>query len=585
MRIVSRVPGWTCLLLLATGLAASAVLQAATAAARAALTADELVAGQVRGFVPMVAFTPTADATAPLRQFSGRLELGAAVAADFQVRWNQPFNIPVDEQIRSLPAFDFEFLQDGAAVIPLQRGPVENPHASWEWVLEPGRAWNEPADQGYTRVAIPFALQERNANCVHNGVLSFVIGDGGTVSKVYYEIASETCAYFKFDSWGVLAARFTPAVPAHAGEVAANYRTELAARLPLRPLAELIDRQPGLLASGLALAAPRDADPATAYGVVLDGVHYASSCATRQGDYPFCDVLALPSYSTAKTLVAAVGLMRLEQLSPGARRALISDYVPECATRDWRGVTFEHALDMATGVYHRPGYEQDEDATDVVAFYNYETHRERIGFSCRHYHRHAAPGTRWVYRTTDTYVLGAAMAEYARRKLQLQDFYTDVLAKPLWARLRLSPMLATTRRTRDASRQPFTGYGLSYHRDDIVRLAQFLSVGEGEIDGVAQLDLHMLRAALQRDPQNRGLGAGFPGLAYRDGVWARNIAGPLGCDSPLWVPFMSGYGGISVVMLPGGVVYYYYGDSGVWDWSPAAIELGKLRAFCPRALH
>ena len=103
------------------------------------------------------------------------------MAADFQVRLNQPFNVPVDEQIRSLPAFDFEFLQDGAAVIPLQRGPIENPHASWEWVLEPGRAWNEPADQGYTRVAIPFALQERNANCLHNGVLSFLIGDGGAV--------------------------------------------------------------------------------------------------------------------------------------------------------------------------------------------------------------------------------------------------------------------------------------------------------------------------------------------------------------------------------------------------------------------
>jgi CubicO group peptidase (beta-lactamase class C family) len=574
----ARFIAWLLWLVLGFGGARSVL----SAEPRTQLLATDLIKGQVRDFVAMKAFTPAAGAGAPLQQFSGRLVLGRPLSRAFQVRKNEPFNIIIDRAIQSLPPFDFAFLQDGDTVIPVQRGPVRSAHPSWEFVLEPGRAWSEPGDGGYTRVAIPFALQERNANCLHNGVLSFVFRGAGMISRVYYEIASETCAYFKFDSWGLVSASFAPALPARATDLAASYRAEVSARLPVRPLSELIARHPQLSAAGLALATPKDGDPATLHGVVVNGVNYAGGCETRMGDYPYCDVLDLPSYSTAKTLVAAIGLMRLELLSPGARRALISDYVPECAARDWHGVSFENALDMATGVYREAGYEVDEDADEVIPFYNYETHRQRIDFACRHYQRQAAPGTRWVYRTTDTYVLGTAMAEYARRHLQQADFYTELLVKPLWTPLRLSPVLALTRRTRDHRRQPFVGYGLSYHRDDIARLANFLNVDNGVIDGAPMLDRDLLQAALQRNPEQRGMSAGFPGYVYRGGVWARDISALIGCAHPVWVPFMSGYGGISVVMFPGGIEYYYFGDSGNWNWGPAAVELDKLQLFCQR---
>ena len=41
-------------------------------------------------------------------------------------------------------------------------------------------------------------------------------------------------------------------------------------------------------------------------------------------------------------------------------------------------------------------------------------------------------------------------------------------------------------------REPFTGWGLSYHYDDIARLASFLNAGDGRIDGKAVLDPQML---------------------------------------------------------------------------------------------
>lgn len=48
------------------------------------------------------------------------------------------------------------------------------------------------------------------------------------------------------------------------------------------------------------------------YGLLVDNIHYRSGCDTRQGFYPFCAALPLPSYSTAKSNFGAVALLRLE---------------------------------------------------------------------------------------------------------------------------------------------------------------------------------------------------------------------------------------------------------------------------------
>ena len=44
---------------------------------------------------------------------------------------------------------------------------------------------------------------------------------------------------------------------------------------------------------------------------------------------------------------------------------------------------------------------------------------------------------------------------------------------------------------------------------------------------------------------------------------------------------MSGYGGISVVMFPGAVVYYAYNDDNHFDWAAAVPEIDKIRPLCP----
>ncbi len=542
---------------------------------RSRLLASELDGGRIAGPVRMQAFAKPAWATAPAASFEGRLRLDAPVFDGFQMVRNVPYNIAVDAITKSLPPFDFSFVSDGGALIPLQRGPIAGAHRDWEWLLEPGALWQEAGDGGLTRAALPFALREKGANCLHNGVLSFVFDGGGKISRVYYQISSETCAYFKFNAWGSAAAHYAPGVVAGAAAVKAAYRAEVAARLPVRPLSELAAAHPTLSPSGFALAHPADGDVPTLYGVVVDGVNFVGGCETRDGPYPYCDVEDLPSYSTAKTVFGAIGLMRLEKLWPGARSALISDYVPECATADWAGVTFEDVLNMTSGVYGDPGFEADENSEANRAFFNTDLHAGKIAFACTHYHRRSPPGKVWVYRTTDTYVLGTAMQAFARAHLGANaDLYRDVHVAQLWRALHLSPVLDDSLRTYDTARQPFAGYGLTYHRDDIARIARFLAGDEPLLDPA-------LRArALQRDPAHRGMQAGYPHFTYVGGVWARDIAPELGCAKETWVPFMSGFGGNSIVMLPNGVIYYYFGDSEVWDWSSAAIEINKLKPVC-----
>jgi hypothetical protein len=43
---------------------------------------------------------------------------------------------------------------------------------------------------------------------------------------------------------------------------------------------------------------------------------------------------------------------------------------------------------------------------------------------------------------------------------------------------------------------------------------------------------------------------------------------------------MSGFGGISVVMMPNGVVYYYVSDGGTFRWSRTVAETHRIRSIC-----
>lgn len=555
-----------------TRLAILLLVLSAASPCLAAPVSREIFQGR-QGFaapLPVDQFTPGADAKAPARDLAGHLTVSlVGEAAGYRVLRD---DYGKAKAARTLPPLDIDLVADGSLLIPARRGPARSDHAEWEWIVQPGQAWSEPAEAGAVRAVLPIALMERNANCVHNGYIALLVEPGAPLSAIL-QIGAETCRYFQFDMWTPLRAELAPALADAGAGVREAYRRERGVRLPVRDIRRLSKDHPGVDASAFAEAAGRGA----VWGVMVDGVHYAGGCPTRQGEDPYCDVRVLPSYSLAKSIFAAVALMRLERLHPGAQAVEISKAVPECrGDGSWDGVSLLNALDMSTGHYLSPAYFADEDAAGIAPFFDAETHAGRITFACGAYPKHAAPGVRWVYHTPDTYLLGAAMTKLWRDERGPQADVFDDLVRPIYRPLALSPLLETTRRSRDAERQPFTGWGLIIERDDILRLARFLSGPEAS----ATLDGRLLDEAMQR----AGVPAAdspLPGIRYKHGFWAREVGEMNGCKAQVWAPFMSGYGGISVVLFPNGVVYYAFGDADVYDWRAAALQAHRVRSLCP----
>lgn len=563
-----------------------AVAIPATALAREALDYEAMSSGEYRSSVDFSAYAPSPDASQPTHRFEGRLRLRGKPSTRTLVANKDYLSNKEIRQARSFPDdFDFEFVQDGDALIPVQRGPIPGKHEWWEFLLEPGKVWNEPADHDLTRAAIPFALTEKNANCTHNGVLMFLFNDDRVLEHAAVQISSETCLYLQFDLWGMLKAEYAPQSVQDADTIIAAYRREIAARLPTRPLAELATEFSGVDLASLATA--RDTSR-TRHGVVYKGINYVSNCPTRHGDYPYCEMLDVPSYSVAKSVVAGVALMRMEKRYPGTATRPMSPLVPAsgCRTDAWKDVDLLDLLDMSTGHYDSSKYMADEDAAKIVPFFDATSYTHKLAFSCEAYPRAIGPGRAWVYHTPDTYLLGVALDNVLKQQTRGadSDIFNDVVEADIFAPLQLSPTARTTRRSYDATAQPFFGWGLFLHADDIAKLGMFLGPDQGRINDQPLLDDGLLAQAMQRDAEHRGLQvAHLENFRYQHGFWARNLQQELGCGQPTWVPFMSGFGGILVAMFPNGAIWYSAADDGELasiNFAKPAQELAKLGSIC-----
>ncbi len=526
------------------------------------------------------------DTPAPANHFEGRLSLRSGQSPGQAEVVVDLFDLSsqTDLRIADLPPFSFEFIRNGGMLIPTRRGRQSSDHPYWEFILEAGQVWNEPGDAGWSRASLPFALGQRNANCTHNGLLTFLFKSDGSISRVAYQVGSETCHYLQVNLWGAVPAQFEPGQVENGLTIIQAHQEETAARLPIRPINALADVYPDVDLSQFAL---HDLAELSTYGFVIDGMHYSGGCPTRFGPYPYCDTIDLPSYSLAKTIVAGSIFMQLEQLYPGSRDLLVTDYVPECRLDNrWVGVTLGQLLDMSSGNYQSTIDQVDEFFSYEGAFFSEDTHSARITDACNLFPRRSPPGTAWVYHTTDTYIAGTLMNAFLREQVGVdQDIFSDLLVAEILQPQYFSQTMQQTLRSYDGVAQPLTGFGLTLHPDDVARFASFLMTSDGLVNGRQVLNRALLNAALQRDPADQGMTAEAGRLRYNNGLWAGNVLPREVCSSPSWIPFMSGYGGISVALLPNDTVYYVFSDGAHFKWAEAAIESHQLKPYCESDSH
>jgi len=480
-------------------------------------------------------------------------------------------------RITRLPDFSFELVQHGDALIPLLRGPQRTRHPYWEYIIEPGWVWQETADGDWSRASLPFTLKEKNQNCLHNGLLTFLFKNDGSVSRVAYQVGSETCRYLQINLWGTARGRYNPKTLADASKAIAAWQEGSTNRPAVTPLHDLASKYPGFNPDKLRPPATADI---TVYGLVADGVHYRSVCPTRFGPYPYCDVINLPSYSLAKSVFAGLGYMMMVRQWPEFEHLSISSLVPECRLPDgrWDDVTPQHLVNMQTGNYTASDYSTDESSAEMREFFLAERHAAKLSFSCRAWPRQQAPATQLVYHTTDHYLLGTAMAAFLRQKKGPQaDIFRDMIVRYIFAPLKLSQTSRVTQRSYDKAVQPMTAYGLFFRPDDIARLGSFVHAGASHPELFRQQDFATAMfkdtSALKRWHYSRG-------EAYSLGFWGFDVAPYLPCSSETWIPFMSGYGGIVLALLPNGTSYYYVTDGGQRAWKDAAVEINKISNYC-----
>jgi hypothetical protein len=550
---------------------------------RTLLTYNDLMSGSSTAPVNDSAFALPANAAMPDHVFEGRLELlNEATNGGFsEIKDTYNYTGGADSPRKHLPEFDFEFVQNGSHLIPVTQGLIYSGHPFWNYIIGPGRVWKENGDNGYSRASFPFALVQRNANCTHNGVMTFLLDNNG-ISKVRYQITQETCFYYKINMWGQLDAVYDQYAVSGAAAVKSNHAAEVANRLPTKPIADLASDFPGsgvnvsVFGSGITPA------HMTYYGVVVNGTNYVSGCNTRYGTYAFCENLRAPSYSTAKTAFAGVALMRLGQkYGTGVYNLLIKDYVPEYSVGNWNTVTFNHTIDMATGNYRLAGYMSDEGGSYMNTFFLAEPYMDKIN-AAFNFPNKKEPGTTWVYHSSDTFIVTRAMNNYLQTQEGSGADIFNMVKNEVFSPINLSAGVSTIRTDNASFGAPFGGYGLFWTQDDIAKVVKFLNNDNGYANGSQILHPGMLQDSMQKNPNDRGMTAsGTTAFKYNNGFWAKDFKPADGYSCTFWTPFMSGYGGITVVMMPNGVTYYYFSDNDEFSWYNAVHEANKLSPHCP----
>lgn len=462
----------------------------------------------------------------------------------------------------------------------MQRGLIITEHPIWNYIIEPGRVWREEGDGSYSRVSFPFSLVWKGSNAIFNGVMTFLFNDDG-ISKVWYQTTQETTISFSLDLWGQLDAAYHSEPVKNSGQIQAAFADELSQRFPTKPIEQLAEDYPQVDVTQFGRGISKK--HLTYYGFVFNGINYVSSCPTRYGEYAYCEYLRAPSYSTAKSTFPSLALMRLAQKhDPGVADLLIKDFVPEYADSpgDWSRVTFDHTLDMATGNFRSSGYMDDEENFDTDPFWNEEYYAERIA-AAFNWPQGAEPGSQWVYRTFDTFIVTRALHNYLQTIEGSQADIFDFLVDEVFIPIQIAPGAHTTLRTRDENwqGQPYGGYGLWWIQDDIAKITNFLNVDRGMVNGEQLLHLDYLAAALQFDPEDRGVDIDSRSK-YNNAFWARLYDQREGYDCEFWVPQMLGYSGIVIVMMPNGSSYYYASDNREFTWLEALKESNKIAPHC-----
>ena len=144
----------------------------------------------------------------------------------------------------------------------------------------------------------------------------------------------------------------------------------------------------------------------------------------------------------------------------------------------------------------------------------------------------------------------------------------DLLVNEIFVPIGVGPGAHTSLRTSDNNWQgpPLGGYGLWLVQDDVAKIVTLLNNNSGVHNGAQLLDADVLASAMQQNSSDRGLPTSSEPFVYNNGFWGHEFTTSDGYSCNFWTPYMSGFGGISVIMMPNGSTFYVFSDGNTFNW-------------------
>ena len=222
--------------------------------------------------------------------------------------WGQRLNVYehvrqswLPEVAGELPLFEFDVVNHGSALIPVQREYRVTSHEVFDYFISPGQAWT---DGSHSYASLPFTLIHRWTNCTHNGLVRFRYTES-EIADIEFLVNQETCHFLKFDMWGSGTAVYRPRPVPSADDVRQRYEAEVTHRMPTRPLSELTSIHESM-PDWILFDLPVNDDLTTA-GVLIEGVNYTAGCRTRSEPYPYCDYMFHTSFLNSEDRIRSDG--------------------------------------------------------------------------------------------------------------------------------------------------------------------------------------------------------------------------------------------------------------------------------------
>jgi CubicO group peptidase (beta-lactamase class C family) len=472
------------------------------------------------------------------------------------------------------PAVSIDFFSHEGYLVPAERDIVRGQGRTsyWQAIFSPGKIWSEAGDEGYSRASFPFVLVGDDYNEAHNGLATFLFDDR-SASSLYVQITQETASWNQIDFWGQAAVSYEAWSLEGHDQLVRDFAQELAQQNPIRPWSELenSNNREALdsFDSGL------EPDAISISGIVKDGVIYLRSCNTRSGPFPYCEYMRHGVFSVTKSLGASMAMLRLAQKYGAEVYDLaLSDYVDIKAKHDgWVGVTFSDALNMATGVGdNRPRPVEpnvihgDEDQAKFENFLVANSRESKLAIAFSYNNYPWGPGEIARYNSINTFVLSAAMDAFLKEKEGPQADIWDMVVEEVYRPIgvQYAPIMRTIEPD-GGKGLPIFGYGLYPTVDDLAKITTLLQNG-GQHEGQQLLHPGKLAEALYQ-----GDALGFPTgqpspigeQRYNASYWGLPYQNPEG--EVITVPYMMGYGGNLVALVPNGLTAFRFADAHNYD--------------------